>query len=72
MFQRKSKDMLQLCLGNNLRPPSLDTKIKCKHLTKADPYLKLGPFKMEDLHLTPYIGRDYEWSLFYKMKKGFP
>ena len=40
-----------------VRSPRLDSLVKChRHHSGHDPYLRLGPFKLENLSEAPYIG----------------
>ena len=52
----------KLCNGDtSLRPPRMDTNLRCHHLHYHNPYLQLGPFKYEPLNEDPHIGmfRDF-------------
>ena len=42
------------CRGEKLRKPESDKEMKCMHLHYQNPYLKLGPFKMEVLSQDPH------------------
>ena len=42
------------CRGEKLRNPEVDKDMKCMHLHYQNPYLKLGPFKMEVMSQDPH------------------
>ena len=42
--------------SNSWRTPKMDMTFKCVHLHHEDPYLKLGPLKLEVAHFKPFIG----------------
>ena len=44
-----------LCRGEVLREPKDDMNLTCKYLHYSDPYLRLGPFKLEEKNLQPFI-----------------
>ena len=45
-----------MCQGQKIRPPSLDAKLSCTYLDRGDPALRIGPFKLEPLSDSPYVG----------------
>ncbi|XP_071746654.1 prolyl 4-hydroxylase subunit alpha-2 [Lepeophtheirus salmonis] len=45
-----------LCRGEDIRDPIDDKDLSCSYLHFNDPYLKLGPFKLENLNSYPFIG----------------
>ena len=53
LFLRKRTQ--KLCKGTFERHPILETHLKCLWLSHEDPYLKLGPFKLEFMHTNPEI-----------------
>ena len=44
-----------LCRGENIRTPKMDIKMKCQNLHYFNPYLRLGPFKMETKNHAPFV-----------------
>ena len=44
-----------ICRGENIRPPKMDIKMKCQYLHYFNPYLRLGPFKMETKSHAPFV-----------------
>ena len=49
--------MTRLCSGATTRHPEQDRHLRCRLITKGgDPYLRLGPFLLEELNTAPYIG----------------
>ena len=44
-----------LCRGENIRTPKMDIKMKCQYLHYFNPYLRLGPFKMETKSHAPFV-----------------
>ena len=56
MLFRQTNIMRNLCAGNSDRSPELDRDVKCHHHFRSDPYLQLGPFKLENLNSQPHIG----------------
>ena len=44
-----------LCRGENIRTPKMDIKMKCQYLHYFNPYLRLGPFKMETKNHAPFV-----------------
>ena len=44
-----------LCRGENIRTPKMDIKMKCQYLHYYNPYLRLGPFKMETKSHAPFV-----------------
>ena len=54
------KQMLELfeaaCRGEELRKPEDDKDLKCKWIHYKNPYLALGPFKLEEKNLQPFVG----------------
>ena len=44
-----------LCRGENIRTPKMDIKMKCQYLHYLNPYLRLGPFKMETKNHAPFV-----------------
>ncbi|XP_023332537.1 uncharacterized protein LOC111704516 [Eurytemora carolleeae] len=61
MWFHNQNTTIQLCQGVNLRSTSLDKDVKCTYIHYRDPYLLLGPFKLENLNLDPPVGifRDF-------------
>ena len=51
----------RLCRGEQLRTPDMDRGLKCFYLHYFDPYLQLGPFKLEPRNEKPYLAifRDF-------------
>ncbi|CAG9863081.1 unnamed protein product [Phyllotreta striolata] len=49
-----------LCRGETYISPQVESKLKCRYLSRNDPFLKLAPFKIEEAHLKPdlYIFHD--------------
>ena len=45
----------RLCKGEILLPPEESKDLACSSLHHFNPYLRLGPFKMEDQSLSPYV-----------------
>ena len=45
----------RLCKGEILLSPSHSKDIKCFSLHHFDPYLRLGPFKLDDQSISPYV-----------------
>ena len=45
----------RLCKGEILLSPSHSKDIKCISLHHFDPYLRLGPFKLDDQSISPYV-----------------
>ena len=43
------------CRGEYLRDPKDDIDTKCQYLHYYNPYLRLGPFKMEAKNLKPFV-----------------
>ena len=56
LLHRESDNMTRLCSGEATRQPHLDRDLRCRLITKSDPYLRLGPFLLEELNIRPYIG----------------
>ena len=50
-----------LCRGENIRIPKMDIDMKCQYLHYFNPYLRLGPFKMETKNHAPFVAifRDF-------------
>ena len=44
-----------LCNGKQVRPPHLDAKVQCHFVHHDNPFLKLGPFKIEIMHHQPQV-----------------
>ena len=44
-----------ICKMGRFSPPVLNLEHKCRFLHHQDPYLKLGPFKEEQISLIPYV-----------------
>ncbi len=44
-----------LCKGENMRTSDMDSDKHCRRLHHKNPYLRLGPFKLEELSYEPYI-----------------
>jgi len=45
----------QLCRGETLRSPGMDKNLQCHYLHHHDPYLRLGPFKVEVMNRKPFV-----------------
>ena len=45
----------RLCKGETLLAPELSKDTNCFYLHHFDPYLRLGPFKVEDQSISPYV-----------------
>ena len=45
----------RLCRGEQLQFPELLAQLTCKYVTNNMPFLKLAPFKIEEINLKPYI-----------------
>ena len=57
LLHRESDNMTRLCSGEATRHPDQDRNLHCRLITKdSDPYLRLGPFLLEELNTAPYIG----------------
>lgn len=50
----------EMCKGVEFRTPDMEVKLKCRLLHQNNPYLKLGPFKLEEKSKLPYITILYE------------
>jgi len=50
------EDINRHCKGTAVRNPELAKTDNCENLDYKDPYLKLGPFKLEILNAEPYMG----------------
>ena len=53
------------CRGEpGVRPPELDRGTSCYHLHYGDPYLRLGPFRLESKNLEPFVAvfRDFMYD----------
>ena len=49
-------DALFICKeGEKWRKPEADKSLKCYYLHHGDPFLKLGPFKLEEKNEDPFI-----------------
>ena len=46
----------RLCAGERLLPADRERHHKCVALHHRDPYLRLGPFKLDVQHINPFIG----------------
>ena len=46
----------RLCAGEKMISADVERQFKCYHLTNKDPYLRLGPFKLDVQHTAPFIG----------------
>lgn len=44
-----------LCRSEIVQSQQELSKLKCKYVTNKSPFLKIGPLKMEEAHLKPYI-----------------
>ena len=44
-----------ICKGAQMRTAEMDAELRCRLLHHHDPFAKLGPFKMEEASLQPYI-----------------
>ena len=44
-----------MCEGNSINSTNIDHKLKCRLQHHNVPYLKLGPFKIEELNQDPFI-----------------
>ena len=49
------------CEGVNQRPPGMDKDVKCIFLNQKDPYLRLGPFLLEQFNSKPFVGKIYNF-----------
>ena len=56
-FCHTSAKVNQLCSGSVLRTPADSKGLKCLLLHKKMFYLMLGPFKLETLNLSPFVGQ---------------
>ena len=45
----------QLCKGAVLRTPEMETVLRCRLLHHQDVFTRLGPFRLEEMSLQPYI-----------------
>jgi len=45
----------QMCKGVEFRVADMEVEVKCRLLHQNNPYLKLGPFKLEEKSKLPYI-----------------
>ncbi|MPC27472.1 Prolyl 4-hydroxylase subunit alpha-2 [Portunus trituberculatus] len=50
----------RLCRGEDLRPPHVTSRLRCRYATGGSPWLALAPFKVEQVSLDPYITVVYE------------
>ncbi|XP_063871395.1 prolyl 4-hydroxylase subunit alpha-2-like [Scylla paramamosain] len=50
----------RLCRGEDLRPPRVTSRLKCRYANGGSPWLALAPFKVEQVSLDPYITVVYE------------
>lgn len=49
------------CSGVNLRPPEKDQDVKCLYLNQNNPYLRFGPFLLEQFNSKPFVGKIYNF-----------
>jgi len=61
MWFHNQNTTIQLCQGRSLRSALRDKDTKCQFIHNSDPYLLVGPFKLEHLNLDPPVGifRDF-------------
>uniref|UniRef100_A0A182PPX1 procollagen-proline 4-dioxygenase n=1 Tax=Anopheles epiroticus TaxID=199890 RepID=A0A182PPX1_9DIPT len=45
----------QLCRGEQQPPIELRSKLVCRYTTNSSPFLRIGPLKLEEAYLRPYI-----------------
>ncbi|XP_022906186.2 prolyl 4-hydroxylase subunit alpha-1 [Onthophagus taurus] len=45
----------QLCRGDLSTPEEIVAELKCRYITNNNPYLKIGPFKVEEAYTDPKI-----------------
>ncbi|KAK7086465.1 hypothetical protein SK128_012590 [Halocaridina rubra] len=50
----------RLCRGDNLRPISVRSTLSCRNYNGRDPWLLLGPFRIEELSHDPHITVIYD------------
>ena len=50
-----------LCRGEQIRAPKHDMDLRCKFLHYSDPYLRLGPFKLEEKNHAPFVSVLHEF-----------
>ena len=46
----------RLCAGEKLMKPESEKSLKCYFLDQNDPFVRLGPFKLDVQHSQPFIG----------------
>ena len=64
LLHRESDNMTRLCSGAATRHPDQDRHLRCRLITKgSDPFLRLGPFLLEELNMAPYIGLVHRYSV---------
>lgn len=44
-----------LCRGEIDKTPREKAQLHCKYVTNNRPFLKIGPLKLEEAHLKPYL-----------------
>ncbi|XP_050294384.1 prolyl 4-hydroxylase subunit alpha-1 isoform X2 [Anthonomus grandis grandis] len=44
-----------LCRGDETLPVEVQAKLKCRYITRGNPFLLMAPFKVEEAHLDPDI-----------------
>ena len=56
-FEQARDNFFVLCKDGAIpsRDPILDSKLFCRYQDHADPYLRLGPFKLEEANADPFI-----------------
>ncbi len=45
-----------ICQGRQLRDPGMDKDLTCDYIHYNNPYLRIGPFKMETKNKAPFVG----------------
>ena len=73
---QKLELFIATCRGETLRPASHDKDLKCRLMHYQNPYLKIGPFRLEEMNLQPYVAilrgffSEAETNLYIEAAKG--
>ena len=51
-----------LCGGSNRRSPQMDKNLKCKYVHRSQYFYMLGPFPMETLNTSPFVGLIFNFT----------
>ncbi|XP_033225929.1 prolyl 4-hydroxylase subunit alpha-1-like [Belonocnema kinseyi] len=49
------KEHIRLCRGDTLLPADIQKKLKCRYIDRGVPFLKIAPFKEEEVYVDPKI-----------------